>query len=41
MPQRIASHPLTLQDHSGFKDAPDTTMQFRNIWMRPLARQTQ
>jgi type 1 glutamine amidotransferase len=28
--------PLLLQDHSGFKDAPDTTMKFRNIWYRPL-----
>jgi len=29
--------PLALQDHSGFKDAPDTTMKFRNIWLRRLA----
>jgi len=28
--------PLMLQDHSGFKDAPDTTMKWRNIWYRPL-----
>ncbi len=28
--------PLMLQDHSGFKDAPDTTMQFRNLWLRKL-----
>jgi hypothetical protein len=28
--------PLRLQDHSGFKDAPDTTMRFRNIWIRQL-----
>jgi hypothetical protein len=28
--------PLLLQDHSGFKDAPDTTMKFRNVWYRPL-----
>ena len=28
--------PLMLQDHSGFKDAPDTVMRFRNIWYRPL-----
>ncbi len=28
--------PLRLQDHSGFKDAPDTTMKFRNIWVRRL-----
>lgn len=27
---------LRLQDHSGFKDAPDTTMKFRNIWVRRL-----
>jgi len=30
--------PLVLQDHSGFKGAPDTTMKFRNIWMRRLAQ---
>jgi hypothetical protein len=28
--------PLLLQDHSGFKDAPDTLMRFRNIWIRKL-----
>jgi type 1 glutamine amidotransferase len=28
--------PLLIQDHSGFKDAPETTMRFRNIWYRPL-----
>ncbi|HBY63222.1 MAG TPA: hypothetical protein DEH78_25655, partial [Solibacterales bacterium] len=28
--------PILLQDHSGFKDAPDTTMKFRNMWYRPL-----
>ena len=28
--------PLLLQDHSGFKDAPHTTMKFRNIWLRKL-----
>ena len=28
--------PLLLQDHSGFPGAPDTTMRFRNIWLRPL-----
>jgi len=28
--------PLLLQDHSGFKDAPKTTMKFRNLWLRPL-----
>ena len=28
--------PLMLQDHSGFKDAPHTTMKFRNIWLREL-----
>lgn len=28
--------PIRLQDHSGFKDAPDTTMKFRNIWIRKL-----
>ncbi|MCC6343019.1 MAG: DUF1080 domain-containing protein [Bryobacterales bacterium] len=30
--------PLRLQDHSGFKGAPDTTMRFRNIWLRRLAQ---
>ncbi len=34
----VEEGPLTLQDHSGFKGAPDTTMKFRNIWMRRLAR---
>jgi hypothetical protein len=28
--------PLMLQDHSGFPNAPDTTMKFRNIWVRRL-----
>ena len=28
--------PLMLQDHSGFKNAPHTTMRFRNLWIRPL-----
>jgi hypothetical protein len=28
--------PLRLQDHSGFKDAPNTVMRFRNIWIRRL-----
>lgn len=28
--------PIRLQDHSGFKDAPDTLMKFRNIWIRKL-----
>lgn len=28
--------PLMLQDHGGFKDAPVTSMKFRNIWYRPL-----
>ena len=27
---------LMLQDHSGFKNAPHTTMRFRNLWLRPL-----
>ena len=27
---------LMLQDHSGFKGAPVTTLRFRNIWYRPL-----
>lgn len=30
--------PLVLQDHSGFKGAPVTTMKFRNVWMRLLDR---
>lgn len=29
-------NPLMLQDHSGFPGAPDTTMKFRNIWLRKL-----
>lgn len=28
--------PLLLQDHSGFPGAPDTTMNFRNVWFRRL-----
>lgn len=28
--------PLRLQDHSGFPQAPVTTMRFRNLWWRPL-----
>ena len=28
--------PLVLQDHSGFPGAPDTTMRFRNIWLRHI-----
>jgi len=32
----VEEGPLVLQDHSGFKDAPDTTMRFRNIWLRRL-----
>jgi Domain of Unknown Function (DUF1080) len=28
--------PLMLQDHSGFPGAPQTSMKFRNIWMRRL-----
>jgi type 1 glutamine amidotransferase len=37
-PQRIGCDPgpLLIQDHSGFKDAPDTPIRFRNIWYRPL-----
>lgn len=31
--------PLMLQDHSGFKSAPVTTLRFRNIWYRPLEPQ--
>jgi hypothetical protein len=31
-----APGPLRLQDHSGFKDAPQTEMRFRNIWLRKL-----
>ncbi|MFN7921136.1 MAG: DUF1080 domain-containing protein [Bryobacteraceae bacterium] len=29
--------PLMMQDHSGFPNAPVTTMRFRNIWIRPLS----
>jgi hypothetical protein len=32
----VEEGPLVLQDHSNFPNAPDTTMRFRNIWMRPL-----
>lgn len=28
--------PLMMQDHSGFPNAPVTSMKFRNIWIRPL-----
>lgn len=28
--------PLMLQDHSGFPNAPQTVMKFRNIWLRHL-----
>lgn len=28
--------PLKLQDHSGFPNAPHTTLEFRNIWFRRL-----
>lgn len=28
--------PILLQDHSGFPGAPDTSMRFRNIWIRKL-----
>jgi hypothetical protein len=28
--------PLMLQDHSGFPNAPVTTMRFRKLWYRPL-----
>jgi len=31
-----APGPLMLQDHSGFENAPVTTMRFRNVWYRPL-----
>jgi hypothetical protein len=31
-----APGPLRLQDHSGFPGAPDTTLKFRNIWVRRL-----
>jgi hypothetical protein len=34
--QGCGAAPLMLQDHSGFKGAPVTTMRFRNIWYRPL-----
>jgi hypothetical protein len=30
--------PLLLQDHSGFKNPPVTTMKFRNIWLRRLSQ---
>ncbi len=37
-PQKFgcADGPLLIQDHSGFKNAPETPMKFRNIWYRPL-----
>jgi type 1 glutamine amidotransferase len=37
-PQRLGCEPgpLLIQDHSGFKDAPETPMRFRNIWYRPI-----
>jgi hypothetical protein len=37
-PQRLGCEPgpLLIQDHSGFKDAPETPMRFRNIWYRPV-----
>jgi len=37
-PQKFgcAGGPLLIQDHSGFKNAPETPMKFRNIWYRPL-----
>jgi hypothetical protein len=28
--------PLLIQDHSGFRDAPETPLRFRNIWYRSL-----
>lgn len=28
--------PIRLQDHSGFPNAPTTTMKFRNLWLRKL-----
>jgi hypothetical protein len=28
--------PIRLQDHSGFPNAPETLMKFRNIWIRKL-----
>jgi hypothetical protein len=31
-----AAGPIMLQDHSGFKDAPDTELRFRNVWIRRL-----
>jgi hypothetical protein len=34
----VEEGPLALQDHSGFKGAPDTTMRFRNIWLRRLSQ---
>ncbi len=36
-----APGPLQLQDHSGFKGAPVTTMRFRNIWLRHLHERPQ
>jgi hypothetical protein len=32
----VEEGPLVLQDHSGFRNAPMTSMRFRNIWYRPL-----
>lgn len=34
--ERCEAGPLMMQDHSGFPNAPVTTMKFRNIWIRPL-----
>jgi len=34
----VEEGPLVLQDHSNFAGAPDTTMRFRNIWMRRLTQ---
>ena len=36
LPSVCEEGPLRLQDHSGFPGAPDTTLQFRNIWFRRL-----
>ncbi|MGH9674823.1 MAG: 3-keto-disaccharide hydrolase [Bryobacteraceae bacterium] len=36
LPNRCDAGPLMLQDHSGFPGAPDTTMRFRNIWVRRI-----
>jgi hypothetical protein len=33
----VEEGPLVLQDHSEFRGAPDTTMKFRNIWLRRLS----